>query len=394
MTEHNHPTTPGDGLVVPAGALGSKVVLASLTAYGRDHGGIRLAHRDSHAQVAPGPFAVPGREAREAALDVLLAPFATRSHGAGDRVVEELPDVHRTCFERDLDRIKYSRPFRRLAGKCQVFLAPDDAHLRNRLTHAIEVAQVALGVASAVGLNTALVEAIALGHDCGHGPGGHASEDAFSEYLPNGYDHAVYGAEVVLAELNLCRETYDGIRNHSWRLPAPMTPEGEVVSWADRIAYVCHDADDAIRSGIITAAELPEIVRELCGTRQSAQVRAFVNGMVSAIEQTGQVGMTGELADALDAFRKFNYERIYQRPASNRQNERVVAMLRGLVEHYADAPGRIPAVRGGEWAFAESGSPEAFAHAVRYVSGMTDRYAIGQAADLLGWGSDALPRGV
>ena len=137
-----------------------------------------------------------------------------------------------------------------------MFVFPDD-HQRTRLTHALEVAQVATSIARALGLNVALTDAIALGHDCGHGPGGHASEDALSPYVAGGYDHAVWGADVTLTPLNLCIETLDGIRNHSWSRPAPLTPEGEVVSWADRIAYVCHDFEDAVDARIVSPDELP-----------------------------------------------------------------------------------------------------------------------------------------
>ncbi|MGH8979026.1 MAG: HD domain-containing protein, partial [Acidimicrobiia bacterium] len=215
---------------------------------------VRQAHAGVRAVIgAP----VRSREEREAEQDVLLAPGATRAWGAGDRLVPEEPDEFRLCFERDLDRVKHSRPWRRLAGKCQVYLAPVDDHVRTRLTHAVEVAQIATGIARATGLSEALTEAIALAHDCGHGPAGHASEEAFSPYLPEGYDHAVYGADVTLSELNLCRETLDGVRNHSWRRPAPATPEGEVVAWADRIAYVCHDFEDAVRGGIVDDRSLP-----------------------------------------------------------------------------------------------------------------------------------------
>ena len=178
------------------------------------------------------------REEREAAIDLLLAPGATRPVGAGDRARPEVPDPYRLCFERDLDRIKHSRPWRRLAGKCQVFIAPEDDHLRTRLTHAVEVAQVATGIARAANLCLPLVEAIALAHDCGHGPAGHASEEAFSPYLPGtGYDHAVYGADVTLAGLNLCRETLDGVRNHSWRRPPPSHAggRGRGVGRSDRV---------------------------------------------------------------------------------------------------------------------------------------------------------------
>src|SRR5580704_13380034 len=215
---------------------------------------VTVAHRDSSAtiDVTDGASALPGSLAeREEQLDATLVAGATRGHGAGHRARPEEPDEFRTCFERDRDRILHSSAFRRLAGKTQVFVFPDD-HMRTRLTHALEVAQVATGVARAVGLNVALTEAIALGHDCGHGPGGHASEEALDPFVVGGFDHAPWGADVSLASLNLCAQTSDGIANHSWSRPAPTTPEGEVVSWADRIAYVCHDWEDAVLTGIVT----------------------------------------------------------------------------------------------------------------------------------------------
>ena len=353
---------------------------------------VRRAHEGASAFVGGGLLT---REEREAALDLLLAPGATRAVGAGDRARPELPDPYRLCFERDLDRVKHSRPWRRLAGKCQVFVAPEDDHLRTRLTHAVEVAQVATGIARAANLCLPLVEAIALAHDCGHGPAGHTSEEAFSPYLPGtGYDHAVYGADVTLAGLNLCRETLDGVRNHSWRRPPPATPEGEVVAWADRIAYVCHDFEDAVRAGILEPADLPAVVREVVGRERSEQIGTFVLAVLDAIERTGHVGMTEPAAGALAAFRDFNFERIYLRPASRRQAERAIRLLRGLVDHFADAPRRMPAVRDGDAIAPAPGSTEAAALAVHYVSGMTDRFALGLGVELLGWRPDDLPRGV
>jgi hypothetical protein len=201
-----------------------------------------LAH---DAPVATGPVEVLDRAGREEAEDAGLAPGATRAVGAGRRAAPEEADPWRTCFERDRDRILHATAFRRLAGKTQVFVHPAD-HQRTRMTHALEVAQVATAIARACRLNVALTEAVALAHDCGHGPGGHASEDALSPFVTGGYDHAVWGADVVLAPLNLCAETLDGVRSHSWSRPAPATAEGEVVSWADRIAYVCHDFEDAV----------------------------------------------------------------------------------------------------------------------------------------------------
>ncbi len=350
---------------------------------------VRRAHADSDGAV--GSLVPREREEREADEAAALAPGATLATGAGARAVPEEPDLRRTCFERDRDRILHGAAFRRLAGKTQVFILPDD-HQRTRLTHALEVAQVAVGIARACRLNVALTEAIALGHDCGHGPGGHASEDALSPYVAGGYDHATWGADVVLQPLNLCAETLDGVRNHSWSRPAPGTPEGEVVSWADRIAYVCHDFEDAVSAGIVTVAMLPDVVRERCGTSRSAQLGAFIGGVVDAVVATGSVGMAEPLAEALAAFRTCNYERIYLRPASVAQGAAVGDVLQALVEHVADRPNLIPGVAatGG----LAAGSSEALRAAVTYVGGMTDRYAFQSAVAHLGWDPAELPGGV
>jgi dGTPase len=353
---------------------------------------VQRAHRDADAFVGG---RVRRREEREAELAAALAPGATRPVGAGHRMIREEPDPYRVCFERDLDRVKHSRPWRRLAGKCQVFIAPEDDHLRTRLTHAVEVAQVAVGIARVANLCLPLVESIALAHDCGHGPAGHASEDAFSPYLaPAGYDHAVYGADVTLTSLNLCLETLDGVRNHSWRRPPPSTPEGEVVAWADRIAYVCHDFEDAVRARILTPDDLPAEVRDIVGDERADQVGTFVHAVLDAVDRTGEIGMTEPAASALTTFRDYNFERIYLRPAARKQAEKVVHLLRGLVEHFADAPGRLPDIADGTHLPVEPGSPEAAALAVQYVSGMTDRFALGLGVELLGWRPEALPRGV
>jgi dGTPase len=390
-------------------------------------GVIRLAHADSSARIGPPPdegtpeggtYLQPlVRVHREEREEVQLAPGASRGHGAGDRAQAEEPDQWRTCFERDRDRILHATSFRRLAGKTQVFVFPQD-HQRTRLTHALEVAQVATAISRACRLNVALTEAIALGHDCGHGPGGHASEDALAPFLPGGFDHAPWGAYVSLASLNLCAETIDGIANHSWSRPAPSTPEGEVVSWADRVAYVCHDWEDAVLTGIVTPRQLPAAVRHLCGERRSAQLGAFISGVVSATVRTGQVGMEEEEADALAAFRACNYDLIYLRPASLAQGQAVMSVLRALVEHFADRPhliaetseGARPRARNGragitgrsggaDPASAASlelvaGGEEAIRAAVTYVAGMTDRFAFRQAVALLGWDADKLPTGV
>ncbi|MFM7067918.1 MAG: HD domain-containing protein [Actinomycetes bacterium] len=349
----------------------------------------------AHADAGPsiGAATALHREAREELEDAALADGATRAIGGGHRHVAEPPDPERTCFERDRDRILHSAAFRRLAGKTQVFVLPED-HQRTRLTHALEVAQVATAIARAIGVNVALTEAIALGHDCGHGPGGHASEDAFSPYIEGGYDHAVWGADVVLAPLNLCVETLDGIRNHSWSRPVPTTPEGEVVSWADRIAYVCHDFEDAAHVGIVSAEQLPAPVLERCGDRRSRQLHALIDAVVATARSTGTIGMPPHMAEALAEFRRFNYEHIYMRRASLDQNDSVIRLLRALVDFHVDHPF---AALDGSWQDADhvdAGTEAAVRRAVTYVGGMTDRFAFDQAVTHLGWRSDELPRGI
>jgi dGTPase len=356
---------------------------------------VTVAHRNSSASVGKSVHDRGSRETplrqREEQLETLLVPGATRSEGAGHRAIEEEPDEFRTCFERDRDRILHSSAFRRLAGKTQVFIFPDD-HMRTRLTHALEVAQVATGIARPLGLNVALAEAIALGHDCGHGPGGHASEEALDPFVEGGFDHATWGSDVSLVPLNLCAETLDGIRNHSWSRPAPLTPEGEVVSWADRIAYVCHDFEDAVSAGVVKVDELPDVVRERCGVRRREQLGSFIKAMIHTVQETGVVGMDTPHAEALGAFRAFNYETIYLRDASRHQASAVVGMLRGLVEFYNAHPSLIPdvAARGGD--FANSG--QSLHDAVEYVAGMTDRFACRSAVTLLDWPIDRLPNGI
>lgn len=337
------------------------------------------AHRDPGAML--GLMAPVLREQREAWEAEHLVPGATRALGMGNRARAEQPDPERTCFERDRDRIVHSSAFRRLAGKTQVVVYPSD-HQRTRLTHALEVAQVATSIARGVGVNVTLAEAIALGHDCGHGPGGHASEDAFDAFLAEGYDHGPWGADVVLAPLNLCAETLDGIRNHSWSRPTPATVEGEIVSWADRIAYCAHDLEDAIGAGIVSVADLPSGVVELAGATRRQQLSTFIREVIGTIVATGEIGMGAELAGALAELRAFNYERIYTRPESLAQSEAVVAVLRALVEFYLEHPERLPSDVGGDPVHA----------AVAYVGGMTDRFAFETAVELLGWRRDRLPR--
>ncbi|HAP75401.1 MAG TPA: hypothetical protein DCR14_04900 [Acidimicrobiaceae bacterium] len=187
----------------------------------------------------------------------------------------------------------------------------------------------------------------------------------------------------------MCRETLDGIRNHSWSRPAPATPEGEVVSWADRIAYVCHDFEDAVATGVVTPDQLPDLVRSRCGITRREQLAAFIYGMIDASASTGRIGMVAPQAEALAAFRRFNYDHIYLRPASRAQGAAVINMLRALVEHYSAHPTLLP-----DAPDADAGDPHVVHAAVAYVGGMTDRFACRQAVTLLEWPIEQLPHGI
>lgn len=350
------------------------------TMHGHVAEGLVRAHASSHAHVGPGRTV--DRLAREAYERKVLRVGATFAEGAGDRARPEEPDAERTCFERDRDRIVHSTAFRRLAGKTQVVVHPTD-HQRTRLTHALEVAQVATSIARGIGVNATLAEAIALGHDCGHGPGGHASEDAFDTFVPGGFDHGPWGADVSLADLNLCAQTLDGIRNHSWSRPAPDTVEGEIVSWADRIAYCAHDLEDAVHAQIVRVDEIPAAVVAVAGRSRREQLGHFVRAVVASVAEHGEVGMSADSAAALSSLRAFNYERIYVRPESLAQTRAVVEVLRALVEHFVARPGALPDT------VARSDDP--LRTAVTYVAGMTDRFAFDLAVRNLGWDPERLP---
>lgn len=340
------------------------------TMAGFDREGVVLPHGGTSPLIdCAQPYLREEREAREAEWS---SKGATLARGAGRRPRTELPDATRTCFEVDRDRILHRSPaFRRLSGKTQVFIFPKD-HIRTRLTHALEVTQVAAAIARSLRLNVALTEAIALGHDCGHGPFGHASEDAFAPYLAYGFDHATFGADVVLERLNLTEETTDGIRNHSWSRPAPLTPEGAVVSFADRIAYVCHDFEDAVSAGIISPPELPHLVVSLAGASRGRQLDYFISDIVTSSATHGMICASSEAGSVLSAFRQFNYERIYNREESRAQAVAVIALLREMIDRFLEDPSTLPQDTAEEVA----AGPEPERAVVAYVAGMTDRYAV------------------
>jgi len=210
---------------------------------------------------------------------------------------------------------------------------------------------------------------------------------AFDAFIPEGFDHGPWGADVSLASLNLCAETLDGIRNHSWSRPAPGTVEGEVVSFADRIAYCAHDLEDAIKAGIVTVKELPQVVTEVAGTDRRTQLSVFIRCVIDTTCATGRVGMAADVAEALAALRAFNYERIYTRRESLGQAEAVVEVLHGLVAYYQGHIDQVPTE------FLETDA-DRIHQVVAYVGGMTDQFAFSHAAELLGWDRRRLPRGM
>lgn len=351
---------------------------------GLNVGDVVIPHRDMPVENAPRWLVERmGRREREGLLDITLSPGATRCFHAGLRSKAERPDPVRTPHERDLHRIVHSTAFRRLAGKTQVVTGAPD-HVRTRLTHSIGVAQIARSICEALGFDATLAEAASLSHDCGHCAGGHSGEEAMQAFIFD-FDHAVFGADVILKPLNLCEHTLDAVRNHSWSRPSPSTPEGMVVSLADRAEYTVADAADAMRMGLVSKRDVPTYVKKVLGETPREQLGAIISGVVDAVASTGLVGFPKDVAEAVDQLRTFNYERIYSSELSMRQRECVVPMLRSLVVRYSNDPrlfGREDL---------DDGSDEALRAAVTYVVGMTDRFAATAAATLCGWGRDRLP---
>ncbi len=309
-----------------------------------------------------------------------LHNMAAKEEGSGDRQEPEVSDEYLTCFEVDKDRILSSSAFRRLARKTQVFAFPED-HLRNRLTHAVEVSQIASRISKATGLNANLAEAIALGHDIGHGPGGHAAEEAFAKFIPDYFRHGPFGADVVLAPMNLCSQTLDGIRNHSWSMPLPATAEALVVSFADRIAYCTHDLEDALSIKLIDKAMLPSDVIFVLGEDKKTQVNTLIAEIIYCFKNFSVIGMRKEYGEALLAFREFNFEFIYNSSEVEKANEMFINLNSQLVEFYIDNPLLLPS----SVVWKQEGGKDLVKRAICYVASMTDDYALQLGREFLGF---------
>lgn len=301
-----------------------------------------------------------------------LAPAACRSISSRGRARAEAPDPFRTAFERDRDRIIHSKAFRRLKHKTQVFLNPEGDHYVTRLTHTLQVTQIARALAAALTLNEALAEAIALGHDVGHSPFGHSGEEALSPYVDGGWHHAAQSVRIfeVLEDLNLSWEVRDGIRAHTWRIePPPATQEALCVRFADRIAYLTHDALDAVRAGWLTADAFPGTVRRRFGEPGRLWIGEMIGSVIEESLRLGSVTMDDATLAVMNELRGFMFERVYFAPEIMAQHRAAVGVIRDLAAWHLDHPNEIPG------SYREADAPLAV-QVVDYVAGMTDRYAL------------------
>ena len=280
-----------------------------------------------------------------------------------------------TVYQRDRDRIVHTKAFRRLKHKTQVFLSPEGDHYRVRLTHTLDVSQIARTVARALRLNEDLAEAIALGHDLGHTPFGHLGEQALTPFLGRPFRHSEQSLRVVDhlenegRGLNLTWEVRDGIVNHPWSMPPPSTLEAQIVRYADRIAYLNHDIDDALRADVLTPAELPSEPIRTLGDTHARRINTLVTDLVAASEDQPEIGLSRPVFGALDALRDFMFEQVYLREDTHGEHERATRLIRELFQHFLDHVDDLPE----EYHRAPGDLPTRVAD---YISGMTDRYAI------------------
>jgi dGTPase len=292
-----------------------------------------------------------------------LSPLAVRSYDTRGRVREEDECRLRTPFQRDRDRILHSKPFRRLKGKTQVFIDPAGDHFRTRMTHTLETTGIARGVARGLRLNEDLTEAIGLGHDMGHTPFGHAGEEALDaclrERFSTGFRHNEQSLRIA-EELNLTSEVRDGILKHTGEVE-PQTQEGKIVRIVDRVAYINHDIDDAIRHGILEADDLPREEVELLGPTGAKRIDRLVHDLVESSEAAGDIVQSEEIGGAMLSLRAFMFERVYLGPHTRSEHTRATEAVRRIFGHLAD----------------RGDSP---AQIVDYLSGMTDRFALEYAA--------------
>ena len=306
-----------------------------------------------------------------------LSPYATLSmHSKGREREEEQCDI-RPVFQRDRDRILHSKSFRRLKDKTQVFLTPEGDHYRTRLTHTLEVSQNARTIAKALRLNEDLAEAIALGHDLGHTPFGHAGERALNRICPYGFEHNVQSVRTVERlekggqGLNLTAEVRDGILNHQ-TAGMPFTLEGKIVRFSDKIAYIHHDMDDAIRGGILTEKDVPREIGDVIGYTTGERLDHFIHDIVTTSFETDDIRMSEPVAEAMKKLRNFMFERVYQNPEAKSEESKAEMLIETLYTHYLKHFEELPADMR---RMADAGEPVEKI-VCDYISAMTDRFAI------------------
>jgi dGTPase len=320
------------------------------------------------------------RERMQRLEEEWLSPLAARSYPAR-RQQQEPDSQHRTPFQRDRDRIVHSKAFRRLKHKTQVFIAPEGDHYRTRLTHTLEACGIARNVARALGLNEDLTEAVGLGHDLGHPPFGHIGEEVLDARVRERWGHAFrhneHSLRVVdrIESLNLTEQVRDGILRHTGDEP-PATLEGRVIRLVDRIAYINHDIDDALRAGILRFEDLPRAEIDLLGSTGSQRIETLVRDLLDRSEEAGDVVQGEEVGGAMLRLREFMFASVYLGPDAQREKPRIERMLSALIDHFAEHP---PPAQ----------TPDATddQRVIDWLAGMTDRFAIKAFEDL------SLPRG-
>ncbi len=302
-----------------------------------------------------------------------LSPHAVRSYETRGRILPEGPCGVRTPFQRDRDRLVHSKPFRRLKGKTQVFIDPEGDHYRTRMTHTLETTAISRVVGRALRLNEDVVEAIGLGHDTGHTPFGHAGEQALDEALRErfgtGFRHNEQSLRIA-EHLNLTHEVRDGILTHTGP-QEPATHEGKIVRIVDRIAYVNHDIDDALRYGLLSEGDLPHDEIALLGATGSSRIDALVHDLVSASETAGDICQGEEVGEAMLSLRAFMFERVYLGPQVTPEHRRAETAVRSIFDRLCAEPERLP-----------PGEGPLDRRITDYLSGMTDRFALTYAESL------------
>ncbi|WP_276929624.1 deoxyguanosinetriphosphate triphosphohydrolase [Herbinix luporum] len=315
----------------------------------------------------------------------ILSPYAAFSDQSQGRDYEEEPCNIRPVYQRDRDRILHSKAFRRLKHKTQVFLAPEGDHYRTRLTHTLEVAQIARTIAKALRLNEDLTEAIALGHDLGHTPFGHAGERALNRICPGGFKHHIHSIRVVERfenhgkGLNLTKEVRDGIRNHQMST-IPSTLEGKVVKLSDKIAYIHHDTDDAIRGGIIREEDIPKEYKDILGNNLADRLNTLINDIITNSEGKNDIIMSPDIEKAMYSLREFMFNNVYLNKKAKSQEEQAERLLEQLFMYYTNHLEQLPQ----EYYIRIEKLDEAPKQVVcDYIAGMTDRYAVAKFKELM-----------